>query len=384
MEPQFLEPNEIDTSGLLDPSLRRANFWSDAPALMQMWAAFTHHFQTGGTLRELVIRATTDSHIQALAVTAGVKPPDESADTESVNGPAAASGGFMHFLPPFQVQETITMTSMLVRLPPWFSPLLGGFIAHSERDLNDRMWFVTYEQPLQLLAESRSDRWANERLHLDRYCTDFLLRHGESPYERIERGGEPPDFLCSVGDAQRGVECTQMTVAERRQAFGLFKRVRAAVTRSAEQSRSRFAALRGLAVYMRFEGLNGQPEFPPAASDAAAVAEIVDELAKFRPEIDPTWVPSGPLPEQAPPVTIARTNLGCSFHAAPLMNALPDTPFFTSTGFELGFGLQTVHRPESAWRQLAEIIERKDRVANDELIITAGGPDRDGYSYPSE
>jgi hypothetical protein len=135
---------------------------------------------------------------------------------------------------------------------------------------------------------------------------------------------------------------------------------------------------------MRFEGLGDQPEFPPAASDAEAIAEIAEKLAEFRPEIDPTWVPSGPPPEQAPLITIGATSFGCSFHASPLMNALPDTPFFISAGFEIGFGLLTIHRPESAWRQLVQIIERKDRQGSDELLITAGGPDRDGYSFPSE
>lgn len=175
-----------------------------------------------------------------------------------------------------------------------------------------------------------------------------------------------------------------MTVIERRAAFGLFKRVRAALVRSAAESRSRFAALAGLVVYMSFEGAAGKPEFPPGSSDANAVSKIVERLSEFRPEIDPTWVEGDIPPVQAPPITMGSTSFGCRFHAAPFTNALPDTPFFISTGFEVGFGMLSIHRPAGAWQQVVEIVERKDREGTDDLIITVGGPDRDGYAFPSE
>lgn len=137
-------------------------------------------------------------------------------------------------------------------------------------------------------------------------------------------------------------------------------------------------------MYLRFEGSGDRPEFPPPVSEPAAVAEIVDKLSAFRPEIKPTWLEGGILPEKAPPISIGSTTFGCTFHAAPFGNALPDTTFFTATGFEVGFGMLTIHRPADAWEQLVNIIRRKDKAGSDDLIITVGGPDHDGYSYPSE
>lgn len=185
MEKHFSIRDEGEVHGLLDTSLSRAHLWSSAPSLMELWAAFAHQFQNVGRLRELLIRATTDGEVRALAVTVGVNSSADPRDTENHRQSELSPGGFMHFLPSFPMPETMAVTSIFSSMSPWMSPSLAGFVTYPERDMNDKQWLVTYEQPSQMRFEVRAERFANERLHMDRFCTDHLLRHGVPPYDRI-------------------------------------------------------------------------------------------------------------------------------------------------------------------------------------------------------
>ncbi len=384
MYPESTERDEIDICDLLDPALKREHLWAYGAPLLELWAAWMHRFREQGRLKEMLLRDVSEGNVEVLAVTVGVKPIEDIPPTEVVGSETSSSGGFLHFFPPFQIAEDMLVTSLLYRPQPWFAPSLAGFVGYPVRDPEDMQWHITYEQPIQLLAGAPLDRWTHERLHIDRFCTDYLLRHGRSPYESLERGSDPPDFMGLTDGKRLGIECTQLTVQERREAFGLFKRVRGGIVDAVGESRSRFAHLRGLAIYMRFQRGDGQEDLPPAATDSQAVSEIVEAFADFHPDIDALRTPGGAPPEQAPPLTIGTTSFGCSFHAAPLMNAMPDTPFFIATGFEMGFGLLSLHQPEAAWQQIVKAIGRKDKQGNDDLIITVGGPDREGYAFPSE
>ncbi len=180
------------------------------------------------------------------------------------------------------------------------------------------------------------------------------------------------------------MECTQFTISDRRRSYGLFRNVRSSILELNRQSRSLFANLHGLAVYLRFEGDGGLPEFPPPVSNDAAVEEIVREMTQFQPDRDALFTEHEDFPESHQPYTPGTTSFRYTMHVAPLVFAFPNTRFFTATGFEVGFGLHTVHRAGDIWNDLLTLIARKDRPENDHLIVTVGGPDRNGYSFPSE
>jgi hypothetical protein len=143
-----------------------------------------------------------------------------------------------------------------------------------------------------------------------------------------------------------------LPVTERRQAFALFKAVKLAILEATTQSRSRFAAITGLAIYLRFEGATEQTDFPPPTANKMAALEIAEKLAEFRPNLDAFINETDGFPEQAPPLSFGETSFGCTFHAAPLLNAYPNSSFFMAVGFELGFGFHTIHRPSDVWEQI--------------------------------
>lgn len=240
---EFRAGDEERVRDLIDPTLTRADLWLHDPDFLAMWAAYTHHFREEGRLKELLIRATQDVGIESLTVSIGLRTGSFQQITEGDLDTSTSTGGFLHFLPPFQVPETLTVISLLTMIPPWLSPSLSGFIGYPERDLTDRQWGITYEHPSQMLSGPPLGKERMERHHFDRFCTDYLLWHKSSPYDRIGRGGEPPDFLCTVGGKQRGVECSQFTVTERRDAFALFKRIRKEIVGVVSGSRSQFDAL---------------------------------------------------------------------------------------------------------------------------------------------
>jgi hypothetical protein len=107
-------------------------------------------------------------------------------------------------------------------------------------------------------------------------------------------------------------------------------------------------------------------------------------MANFRPNREAIFAEHDGFPEVHQPYTPGATYCKFTIHAAPLAFAFPNTKFFVATGFEVGFGLHTAHRPQEIWGELLKLVARKDRVGNDHLIITVGGPDRNGYAFPSE
>jgi len=129
---------------------------------------------------------------------------------------------------------------------------------------------------------------------------------------------------------------------------------------------------------------------PPRPTNTADVKAIIDALASY--EIDPeafTFTPDsadGGLPPHLGPDTVKfNTSVqGTTFYAMPMQAAVPSTLFFHRTGFEIGIALSTTESPSSLWSELCRLVQHHDNPRTDHLLITAGGPGKSGFMFPSE
>jgi hypothetical protein len=290
-------------------------------------------------------------------------------------------GGFLHSVPA-QVEEVLIATRMFGRLA-WNVPALQGAAGHPPDDREHRKLHIAFEWPIPQLFVPESVRLQQrdlERLHLDRYCTHHLLVTGHLPYESEPEVSESPapDFVFHESHGPMGVDCAQLFVPGRRNAHGSFKTIRRAIL---QQPRHRFARLAGLIIYMWFTEGDRLGLAYSAATRKAAISDAVDALAAYQPDRSLSWVEGDP-PDPHP--GLAGVTVGdCTFHGVPL-DVAPPTPFFTRMGFELGMAYGTTVDAAMGWDVLAGLVADHDQPGYDHLLVTIGGPDRDGLAYPGE
>ena len=187
------------------------------------------------------------------------------------------------------------------------------------------------------------------------------------------------DFVTDGRSGIHGIECAQFASATRRRVQALFATIRRGVTR---ENPERFVKLRGYMIYMWFPEPGGLG-LPPKRSDGRFVAEILDALAEYKPDPTAVVIPPGPLPDQAPDIRAATTESGCRFYAVPIPGPV-NTGFFADSGFELGVAYTTSHRQAEIGSEVTRLIKTHDKPGVDDLVITVGGPDRNGLAFQSE
>lgn len=286
-------------------------------------------------------------------------------------------------LVPVFLEKEFLVRAMLGAATPWGAPLLLGLAGSRPAAPEDQLTLLVYEWPV--------EEWANiggaigkgelEELHLARIQSDVLASQGSTPFESVSRGADPPDFVATYRGQSVGLELTQLTLTDRRLAHGLFRRVRNALL---EANRRDLQHLQGCVLYMWF-GDEGDPTgLPHRRSDDVPLQAIVDAVIEYELAPGPMLMPNGALPEQAPDPRIDRTRFAASFYPVPMINAVPTTTFFDRTGFEIGLGYTTELSPESAWGELDRLVTAHDTPGVDVLVVTAGGVDSFGTSFPSE
>lgn len=285
---------------------------------------------------------------------------------------------------PMMARANMTLTAMFIgQVLPWRSPAVFGARGHAADDPTIQQTVVVFEWPIPqwTVLGDELPKETVERLHLERYCTDRLFATGQLPYERLVVGGNPPDFAAERHDGTTvGVDATQLTAGGRIAAQAQFERIRRAVL---ARPRAEFGHLRGYLLYLWFrtEGDLGLPH-----RESEAVEEVMAGLRGYQP--DTSWSELPPalteMPEQLGDTDMQSTGAGCTFYAAPLEAAFPSTTFFARTGFEMALAFQTEHAADAAWTELVRLVDRHDKPEIQDLIVTVGGPNRRGVSYPSE
>jgi hypothetical protein len=280
-------------------------------------------------------------------------------------------------------RANMTLTGMFVGpVLPWGVPALFGARGKLAEGPPSEVAIAVFEWPVphwDVIGDPLAKETV-ERLHLERYRTDRLLATGEMPYETLDVGDDPPDFVAPQDDSRIGVDATQLTASGRIGAQAQFERIRRAVLAA---PRADFTHLRGHLLYLWFRDAAG---LGLPHREAEAVAEVVAALHEYRP--DTSWTAVSPiidgLPDQLGETDMQTTTSGCTFYAVELQGAVPSSQFFGVTGFEMALAFQTEHPVETAWSELSRLVDRHDKPEIDHLIVTVGGPNRRGLSYPSE
>jgi hypothetical protein len=67
-----------------------------------------------------------------------------------------------------------------------------------------------------------------------------------------------------------------------------------------------------------------------------------------------------------------------------MLNSVPTGPFFSVAGYEVVLAYTTVHTATAISGCLDRLVRKHDKPGVDTLLITSGGPDRNGIMYPLE
>jgi hypothetical protein len=262
---------------------------------------------------------------------------------------------------------------------------LGGTDAGGEEFL-----LVAMEAPSRLPGVGGTlPKETMERLHLERYRFDHIAQRGTAPFEAVHPGADPPDFVIVANGIEVRLDCVAWALESRRTRYALFTRLRQRLAAGVEGRD--FSGIAGTQVGIWFgEGMVGLPARP---NDDAIITAILDLLAGA--EVDRDAVnannaeiaKTGGLPEQIPPGVITQGQAPDG-SAGFLANVVCEPEEAVAVLGELGFQA-LLHMPDQvplkeALDELQRIVDKHDKPEIEALLITAGGPDREGICYPAE
>jgi hypothetical protein len=235
-----------------------------------------------------------------------------------------------------------------------------------------------------LYTTSRIDKEEIERIHVQRFAADCRRATGGEAYAAIEANDDdPPDFLVSSDDGnKKGLECAAFSIEERRAAQALFSNFK---TKLALQQRHRIGHLTGSSVLTWFGTEQNPDSRPPRKSDGAAAEELIDALSNYRPDMDSLRAAfSRGMPPQMPAIASGQTLRNATFYSIPFLSAVPTGPFMSVTGYDIALAYTTTHTVSTVCRVVEKLVADHDKEGVDTLLITSGGPDRQGVLHPAE
>ncbi|MDQ1538392.1 MAG: hypothetical protein QOE58_2785 [Actinomycetota bacterium] len=289
-------------------------------------------------------------------------------------------GGYFSAVP-MHLTAALTVHSVYVRGGPWQPPPLYGLLGSRADTPDEVLLLISNETPIELVVTPVEMTGEDiERLHFDKFCTDWLIVQGGRPYESVAPGphpSKPPDFVASRSGHQVGVDCVQFAVENRRLANARFSNIKRAV---AGADPNRFAHLAGLLIYVWVQE-DDELAMPLGGRQRA---ELLDALSAYRFQPGTGETLGSGLPAQAPDLGIESAGGGWRFYGTPILVSAPASPFFFRTGFEMAFVYGSEHTARQGWDELRRRVIDHDQSAIQELIVTVGGPDKNGYIHPSE
>jgi len=269
--------------------------------------------------------------------------------------------------------------------PEHVPPVEGIELSGTEVETGEPIAIVAMETPVPVMPAGATQH-ALERVQLERYRVDYFLRTGVLRFDDVRRGDDPPDFIVSGGTVDETIDLAALGLEERRKAYGLFRRFRERLFAATKEGR--LAHLRGTLVNVWFltEG-----QLPPKATDELILEGLLQELQAYRPDregyaqaVDSIMRDGFPerLPTQLLPISTADQSAGCQI--VPVEEGALSGPFSSATGFECQLKTSTYVRQSDIRAELNRLIAQHDKAPTQHLLLTLGGPDRNGLRYPSE
>jgi len=223
-----------------------------------------------------------------------------------------------------------------------------------------------------------------ERLHIEKYRFDVLARTGQLPFDTVTRGADPPDFRVQYEDHFVGLDASVVALPQRRSAYRLFDLF---LERIREDGRD-YSSLKGTLVAVWFGGGSGMP---PRRTDLQLTQELAAMLSKttidrvlmrkVAEDISKTGFPRTFPPGY--PIFQFPDNEG-GFVVSELEQTSSNNEFLGKMGLDCVLQTAVVVDGPLVMSEVLRLIEQHDKPEIDWLILTIGGPDVDGWSYPGE
>jgi hypothetical protein len=289
---------------------------------------------------------------------------------------------FLHAVP-VRVPDGARLDKITFRPLPWSASAVMGLVGATVDGAP--MLAIGTEWPLSWLRTIQPlPKFDLELLHLRRFSSDQVVATGDHAFRDMQPGGDPPDVTVLTDAGRIGVECTSLTIAERRGAHDLFLKLR---QRIQTIDGAHFAKLAGHVIYVWFREADlpdGPPILPHRRSDSAALDALVHALAEYTPDDEALRQPPGELAPETLVMPLTDTDEGARFYAVPLTGGAPGSMLYTLAGFDIGLAYSTVLTAGDIWGEVQRLVDGHDKPGVDQLLITAGGPDSKGNIFPAE
>lgn len=211
-----------------------------------------------------------------------------------------------------------------------------------------------------------------------------MVATGDHAFRDVQRGSDPPDATVLTDAGRIGVECTSLTIADRRGAHDLFLKLRQRIQTT---DGAHFAKLAGHVIYVWFRDADlpdGPPILPHRRSDTAALNALMQALAEYTPDDEALQQPAGRAAPETLTMPLTDTDEGARFYAVPLTGAAPGSVLYTLAGLDIGLAYSTVLTAGDIWGEVQRLVDSHDKPSVGQLLITAGGPDSKGNIFPAE
>ena len=240
---------------------------------------------------------------------------------------------------------------------------------------------VSHERPAEFSMPA--SKQATELVHLEKFRVDCRARGGGDPFVSARPSAkDPPDFVCSdVTQRALGVECRALADESRRSAYGQLRELE---RRLESAGKSAFRHLRDTTVYVYFAAEDGRLGAPRPRASNHAYGALVETICGLPVNRVALWQEAGPPAPTAPDIGLRTTAFGDRAHAAPVNDNYRPSRFMRRMGFDLVLGFTSIYELSDVRRSLADLVARKDEPSNDVLLLTAGGPNPQGLTFPGE
>lgn len=247
---------------------------------------------------------------------------------------------------------------------------------------NDQQVYLPFFDTPTRVLPSLPSKEVLERVQLEKYRLDCLVRTGSVPFEDVRRGAEPPDFEVMCAESWRRLDCVALTIEQKRLAEALFTKLIEKVAIAGEDRPLEHLA--GTQVAMWF-GHGSQ--LPPRATDHSTVTEIVDSLVQV--EVDREGIAkltadiaAHGFPEKFPSGFTVVDTQRFGFQVTPVDSWQPSNALSEQLGFDLS--LSYTLAITDIYSELQRLVSGHDNGKIDELLVVVGGPNRDGICFPAE
>ncbi len=226
-----------------------------------------------------------------------------------------------------------------------------------------------------------------ERVQLEKYRLDYLVRLGKVPFEDVRRGDDPPDFLVKRDGLAHALDCAALALPQKRTAEAIFTKL---VQKVVEDDSVALQHLAGTHIMISF---GRGADLPPKVTDSPALQEVVktleemnidrDRHARINAEIAEHGWPDQMTPDFKESLGIVEKDT-FTFQVSVVEGWQPRDELSAQLGFDWTLNLPLKIRETAVNAEIQRLVSKHDNGKIDQLLIVIGGPNYNGIGFPAE